>query len=208
MRSACVYWIREPQHTDIFNQGYVGVSLDVNKRIKTHINRAKNKLHGNKNLLEYLDSNFIVETIIVSNEDYCYDIEAKLRPEKSIGWNINAGGVKPPSQLGIKRKEKYGKTWSPMQGKNHSEDTKKKMSEASRGKPKSEEHKVKMSLTRKGMYTQERLHKMSIAKKGIPTGISYTKNKLWWNNGVINKMSTNQPDSSFTRGRIKKIKGN
>ena len=204
MITACVYWIKNSQHTDIFTQGYVGVSLNVEKRLKTHIKRIKNKQHGNYNLVENFTSDVMFETVLVADEEYCYEVEKKLRPNTNIGWNINAGGIKPPSQTGVKRKEKYGKTWSPMLGKSHTEETKKKMSEASRGKPKSEEHKSKMSLTRKGMYTQERLHKMSVAKKGIPTGISYTKGKLWWNNGLINKMSIEQPDSSFVRGKLKK----
>ena len=40
--------------------------------------------------------NLIKQVILVADEEYCYDIESKLRPSESIGWNINVGGTKPP----------------------------------------------------------------------------------------------------------------
>ncbi len=202
LNRAFVYWIRNTLHNDIFYQGYVGVSLDVNKRIHTHLNRIKNNKHGNFNLLENIKDGFVIDVVLISDENTCYEIEAKLRPMNNIGWNINAGGIKPPSRLGIKRIEKYGKTWAPMQGKKHSKETKNKMSVSSLGKPKSEEHKLNMSLSRKGKYAPERLLKMSVAKLGKRTGISYTKGKLWWNNGIVNKMSVDKPGESFVKGKL------
>ena len=209
LRQACVYWIKKNNFTDIFSEGYVGVSLEPEKRIKTHLYRVKSNKHGNTNLIENFKDDVIVEVVMIGDEDYCYEIENKLRPNSNIGWNINTGGFKPPSQLGKKRLRDYGKTWSPMLGKKHSEETKRKMSEAQKGKVRwSEEQKLQMSLSRKGKYTEDRLRKMSLAKKGIPTGRSFVKGRFWWNDGLVNKMSVEQPGISFIRGKIMKIKEN
>lgn len=209
LRKSCVYWIKNKTFNNIFEEGYVGVSLEFEKRIKTHKYRVNNNKHGNFNLIENFSNDIEVEIVLVGDEEYCFEIEKKLRPFSNIGWNINSGGFKPPSQLGKKRLRDYGKTWSPMLGKKHSEESRKKISEAQKGKARwTEEQKIEMSLSRKGKYTEERLQKMSLAKKGIPTGRSFVKGKFWWNNGLINKMSIEQPDNSFIRGKIKKIKEN
>ena len=67
-------------------------------------------------------------------------------------------------------------------GKHHTEDTKKKMSEARKGKPKSAEHKKKISELKKGNTN--------------------TKGKHWYNNGKINIMSKECP-SGFIPGMLK-----
>ena len=36
MAVCSVYWISHPTHTDIFSQGYVGVSKNAQKRFKQH----------------------------------------------------------------------------------------------------------------------------------------------------------------------------
>jgi len=192
--TACVYWIRDASHTDITCEGYVGVSKEFNKRIKTHLKRIKTKKHDNYKLIENYNDNVVIKTIVISDEDSCYDLEFKLRPSNNIGWNINAGGVKPPSQQGVNRVVDYGKTWAPMQGKRHSEVTKLKMSSASKGKPKSDEHKQKLSLI----------------KIGKPNTSSTCRGMKWWNNDIISVMSKECPGENFKLGRVflKKNKGN
>ena len=205
--SACVYWIRDPSHTDITCEGYVGVSKEFKKRIKTHLKRIKTKDHENYKLIKNYNENVIIETVVISDEDSCYDLEFKLRPINNIGWNINAGGIKPPSQHGVKRIASYGKTWAPMQGKKHSEATKLKMSNASKGKPKSEEHIAKMKLRK---FSDELKQKLSLLKKGKPGNSSTCKGMKWWHNGVITIMTKECPGDNFIPGRIfhKKNKGN
>ena len=53
--------------------------------------------------------NLVKEVVLIADEDYCLDIENKLRPSDRIGWNIVMGGGKPPSALGKKfvRSEKW-----------------------------------------------------------------------------------------------------
>lgn len=40
--------------------------------------------------------NLVKTILVVADEDYCYDLERKLCPANSIGWNLVAGGGKPP----------------------------------------------------------------------------------------------------------------
>lgn len=96
-----VYWIRHKDHTDIFSEGYIGVSKNVEKRWNDHFNSPKNK--HLKNAISKYGLDVLVKTIvIVGEEKYCYDLESKLRPNKKIGWNIAEGGKKPPSAIGNK----------------------------------------------------------------------------------------------------------
>ena len=96
-----VYWISHKDHTDIFSQGYVGVSSDAPKRWEYHKKRAENT-HLKNAINQYGWGNLVKKVVLIGEEDYCLDIENKLRPTDKIGWNIVAGGGKPPSALGKK----------------------------------------------------------------------------------------------------------
>lgn len=90
-----VYWIHHPEHTDMFSQGYVGVSKDLKKRWNDHAKRT-----GNNHLLnaikKYGWDSLVKEVVLVAEEAYCLMIETKLRTEDKIGWNITKGGGMPP----------------------------------------------------------------------------------------------------------------
>ena len=103
-----LYWIRHKDHTDIFSQGYVGVSNNVKKRWYDH-KIYTNNAHLKHSMEKYGWDNLIKEIVLIADEDYCLDIENKLRPSDKIGWNIVMGGGKPPSALGKKfvRSEEY-----------------------------------------------------------------------------------------------------
>ena len=90
------------------------------------------------------------------------------------------------------RKGKYVGENSPMYGKRHSEETKKKMREAHKGKKMSEETRRKMSKVRKNM-SEETKKKIGAAKKGT----------RWYNNGKINIRAKECPDG-FTPGCLRK----
>jgi len=87
-----IYWIKRSEHTDIYSQGYVGITKDFDNRIKAHKkNRKKTpltdaiKTYGFDNL----------EIDIVDYADCLEDalkIEAKYRPDQGIGWNLQKGG--------------------------------------------------------------------------------------------------------------------
>jgi very-short-patch-repair endonuclease len=139
---ASVYWIRQTSHTDMFSQGYIGVSKDTKKRWNDH-----SKYTGNNHLLhaikKYGWDNLVKEVILVADKAYCLMVEAKLRAEDKIGWNIAKGGGMPP-HINVWNK---GLTIDDERVKNNIE---KIMSNPNRGKniskklkdvPKSKEHK-------------------------------------------------------------------
>jgi len=130
MQEACVYWIRKLEHTDMFTQGYVGVSSNYKRRWSDHKFRGHN-LHLKNAVAKYGWDNLIKEQILISTDEYCLDIESKLRPANGIGWNIIAGGGKPPLTK-----------WN--LGKKHSEETKLKIGQSRKGKAHSLELQAKL----------------------------------------------------------------
>ena len=90
---AFVYWIRLPEHTDMFTQGYIGVTKrSVERRYSEHLRdtrRWKTKLYNA--MLKYEEKVF-VQTLVECDIDYAYALEEKLRPQENIGWNTAQGG--------------------------------------------------------------------------------------------------------------------
>ena len=92
----CVYWIRKLEHTNIYTEGYVGVSTNVERRWREHITEARANRHPNSFLCnainEHYPDNLIFEIVYLSNENNCYNYEEMLRPKTNIGWNLHSGG--------------------------------------------------------------------------------------------------------------------
>ena len=95
-----VYWIRSSDHSDMAVQGYIGVAKNASKRWWGHKWALKAGRHENPILSNAVKKhgwdNLVKQVLVVSDEGYCYELESKLRPLENIGWNINAGGKKPP----------------------------------------------------------------------------------------------------------------
>jgi hypothetical protein len=96
-----VYWIRHPDHTDIFRQGYIGVSKKPAERWAYHKKRQENN-HLRNAIKMYGWDSLVKETVLIGDKDYCLYIESKLRLEDKTGWNIVKGGGFPPSNKGKK----------------------------------------------------------------------------------------------------------
>ena len=96
-----LYWIHHKDHTDIFSQGYVGVSNNVKKRWYDHKTYTKNT-HLKYAITKYGWDNLIKKVVLIADNAYCLDIEAKLRPTDKLACNIVKGAGKPPSALGKK----------------------------------------------------------------------------------------------------------
>lgn len=101
MTACSLYWIRAPHHSNFLEEGYIGVARNVNRRWKYgHLWAQSKKRHENPKLSNAIEKhgwdNLVKEVLVVAPEDYCYDLEAKIRVEQNIGWNIAAGGCRPP----------------------------------------------------------------------------------------------------------------
>ncbi len=169
-----VYWISIPEHTDMFSQGYIGITTrDVRVRFSEHKATAKSgRAILSKAIGKYKDK-INIQVILVSSEDYCKDIEKKLRPTERIGWNTVSGGGKPPlfREHSEESKKKIGVA---SKGNKHnigrvlSEETKAKISKSSSlrkypdrvRKPHSEETKAKMSASKTARDLVDKLNRI------------------------------------------------
>ena len=94
--SSVVYWIRNEDHTDMFTQGYIGVSSQVEKRWEYHKKHGENN-HLRNSIKLYGWDKLVKQVLLVSDLAYCLMIESQLRAEDKIGWNVVKGGGHPPS---------------------------------------------------------------------------------------------------------------
>lgn len=130
--NSVVYWIRKKEHTDMTCEGYIGVSCQNKKRWKDHQLSYENKHLGNA-IKKYGWENLIKEILIIASSDYCLFVENKLRPKANVGWNIAAGGGKPPLTK-----------WN--LGKRMSEETKQKISMNRKGIKHTSEMQARLNL--------------------------------------------------------------
>jgi predicted GIY-YIG superfamily endonuclease/ribosomal protein L37AE/L43A len=170
-----VYWIRTQDHSDIFSQGYVGVTKHFDQRMKQHNWNHPNPYFANA-IAKYGWDNLVKSVVLVADEDYCLDIEQKLRPAKEIGWNIVPGGGKPPVLSG-KRPELCGRTpWN--KGKKMPQKAVEKVRAAVKLQMQDPSHRAWLSEIKKGMpspmagkkHSEEARAKMSASKRGVPSG--------------------------------------
>jgi group I intron endonuclease len=181
-----VYWIHHPTHTDMFSQGYIGVSIDAGKRFVQHSKSTQNKHFANAIKLYGWDV-LVKKQILIADEQYCLMIEEKLRPEKGIGWNIAKGGGKPPINRWNAGTIGVVKAWN--KGIPMSEETRLAVSKALKGMKHSPEVYKRQGLNRSGeknvwfgkKFSDEYRKKLSLAKLGKPShrkGIKHTQESI------------------------------
>ena len=95
MKNCYVYWIRHKNHTNSFTQGYIGISTNPQKRWIAHF-KYNGNVHLTRAIEKYGKNNLIKEILLVAKKSYCLSVEALLRPDTNIGWNIAKGGGNPP----------------------------------------------------------------------------------------------------------------
>lgn len=124
-----VYWIHIPEHTDLFSQGYIGITTkSVAQRFRQHCNDADNGSDYivHKAIRKY-GADVVVEPILIGTLDYCLEVERKLRPTNYLGWNMAVGGsgkTIPEATEEVKSRLAYFRNlrWSDSeQRKKHSE---------------------------------------------------------------------------------------
>lgn len=140
-----VYWIHLPEHTDVFSQGYVGVTKYTSQeRFNQHKQRAASSDYQNisKAIRKYGHENLLVDTLLIAEMDYCLDIEMKLRPSPFVGWNIAVGGrgvlvepYKRTEESKLAHSERMKKWWRDNPDHDHSNKGRKGVA-----RPRSPEH--------------------------------------------------------------------
>lgn len=154
-----VYWIHCPEHTDFLSQGYIGVTSRTSAlRYAEHLYKSKTDSWPLHNAINKHKDELIVETLVISDLEYAYEIEAKLRPVANIGWNLSEGGYNKPTG----RIKPYVKT-------------NKKRGSTLIGVPKEQTHRDKISESRKKFYQDN----------PIPVGVSTTTNSNVWSKADI-----------------------
>ena len=149
---------------------YVGSSNDIEARWSYHKSALRHGTHHNRHLQrawdKYGEDAFewgIIEEVV--SEDVLLEREqcwlARYLENPATCYNIAAVAEKPPSWTGKhhaeEAKEKIGRAHRgelhPMWGRTHTTETKRKMSKARKGKPKSEAHKEEIGAANAGAYS-------------------------------------------------------
>lgn len=95
--ASVVYWIRKPEHRDIFTEGYVGIAnRPVMERWNDHIaGRIKGAKKGRPISTAIIKEPKLIFEIISVHPTLqdVLDMERKLRPHPFIGWNTTAGAT-------------------------------------------------------------------------------------------------------------------
>lgn len=170
-----VYWIRHADHTDIFRDGYVGISKDATRRFSEHRRGVSSNNHLKHAIKKYGVESVVFEIVLVSDMNYCLDIERKLRPENGIGWNLVVGGGKPPVLSGYRPALRGRTPWN--KGKKMSDATRDKVSKAVKKQMADPEHRKLLSAIKVGKQSpragatlsQETKQKMSLSRLGKPS---------------------------------------
>jgi predicted GIY-YIG superfamily endonuclease len=92
-----VYWIHYKDHVDPYNEGYIGVTNNLERRLKEH-SEIRSKCHHVKNRI----NNGAIISVLhhISSVEEALALEIEYRPKENIGWNICRGGGYPPKQTG------------------------------------------------------------------------------------------------------------
>jgi group I intron endonuclease len=172
--SMSVYWIHHPSHTDMFTQGYIGITKNFKERMRFHKMLRCNAYLSNA-IKKYGWDNLIKEVVLVADKDYCISIETKLRSKDSIGWNLVKGGGLPPINRWNKGTKGLMTAWN--KGKTLSEEQKKQISNSVKQLWKNNKYRQHMSDVHKGKecpmkgkkHSAESIAKMKISHAGIPS---------------------------------------
>jgi hypothetical protein len=141
-RKCIVYWIRLPEHTDIYTQGYVGITIQYDVRMRQHSRELHEaNIYGWENLEKSIVAEF-------GSEQDARVYERVLRDKDSIGWNKATGGG------------------GGFTGHRDSDETKKKKSDAKKGVKFSAKHCAGISAARMGIKFSDE-HRANISAGGI-----------------------------------------
>ena len=117
-----LYWIHETYEDNIFTDGYIGISQDIQKRFREH--KADSSNVNVKNHIDKHGVDSLNYTVLCKDTEWiCLDLENFFRPEPYIGFNVAIGGHKSRGRTGMP----------------HTEETKRKIGDSHRGREVTEE---------------------------------------------------------------------
>jgi hypothetical protein len=109
---AVVYWLHLKNDTDVFTQGYVGVTTRlIDIRFKEHCSKF-NSSYNPYNPLHLAFAQYGIDSIVrtrlcVCNVKQAYELERILRPFEYMGWNTVEGGKLSKSAIEIINRKRY-----------------------------------------------------------------------------------------------------
>lgn len=91
-KNYCLYWIHYVEHQNPYEDGYIGISANLQYRIQRY------KQPGQKSRLLDKFQNGAIVTVLAKNllHHEAMLLEKKFREYRNIGWNLNSGGFMPP----------------------------------------------------------------------------------------------------------------
>lgn len=110
-KTAVLYWMHLKDNTDVFTQGYVGVTTRlIEVRFKEHCSRFYNSYNPYNPLhlafAKHGTENIVLTRLCVCTEKQAYELEKMFRPFEYMGWNTVEGGrVSPQARKIIHRKK-------------------------------------------------------------------------------------------------------
>ena len=101
-KTAVVYWLHLKEHTDVYTQGYVGVTTRlIEVRFKEHCTKFNSSYNSYSPLhlafAQYGLENIVRTRLCVCSESQAYYVEKLFRPFEYMGWNTTEGGKLPKS---------------------------------------------------------------------------------------------------------------
>jgi hypothetical protein len=98
---AVLYWLHLKEHTDVFTEGYVGVtSRLIETRFKEHCRKFYNSYNPYNPLhlafAQHGIENIVITRLCVCEEKQTYELEKIFRPFEYMGWNTVEGGKFSP----------------------------------------------------------------------------------------------------------------
>ena len=119
MTECDVYWKRTKDMTDVYSQGYAGITTrGVDVRNKEHFDAAfrhNSPLTVHQAMRRYGDE-VITDLIFGGTIDECLTYENELRPFPHIGWNMAIGGGRPGSGWRLSERWLDTRIWHDVHG--------------------------------------------------------------------------------------------
>ena len=90
-----LYWIRTVTMSDMFSEGYIGITSNIHQRLSSHKGRLESRTDdiSEKFVDAYHNNDNLIMQILSSGNRAEMEVdEYTLRPKRDIGWNRKFGG--------------------------------------------------------------------------------------------------------------------